>query len=670
MTLLDTAYTIHFFISLGTLPLLILLLPPYLLPTKLTGIPLSQCPHPPTLSLLVLSILRAALVFVDEATRTRVAGGGGDVFCMVDTGLNVFFTTAVLAHLPLIALTFYSSLATPSRPSPPAPTARRSITYLTLAYLYGLVPLIPTLSAGLPSISSGGFGEWWGFYCIERGGWFRIVRPLTLLPPCVLTLVISFLIAQTLYSCKGNPNPFIRPGARAYAQLCLLVVCAAGSIAYLAIEQITGWEPDWWPRVFEAAAGLVLFFSLLRLPIFRSYFCWIRLRRPPLPPIDLPLYDGTSTKSISQQNLIQPTLASESNDDVVLSSGPAKVQRSSSFWTPPPPSLDAEVVGGIGLFPRPRRGTEQRKGNVPTQNASTHAPYGKTLPIAQMYQYTSPTSIPTPAPAPPSSFPRNLDHVEPNLAFPTPVPPLPVATSLLPEHPLRTPLRGRANTNANPNPHLDRPESPPFVYSVAHTSMIPSPVVAQGEAPYPLGHLPVTSRDRDEFVSSRYSMYSDSDQTTRTHTGSTLLDHETSLEGTDETLVNHSYPYSHTHNLGYGFGHGQAHGLGAWKGTLKQVEEEPPSYRGSVESGSVIFAGSNAVVPPRHPRAGAGAGAGPHAIARGSESAGDEVDVHVRLPGREEMLDSPGSTGTFGRTQPATVVGGTRSRGRLRDNMI
>jgi hypothetical protein len=181
----------------------------------------------------------------------------------------------------------------------------------------------------------------------------------------------------------------------------------------------------------------------------------------------------------------------------------------------------------------------------------------------------------------------------------------------------------------------------------------------------------VTSRD--EFASSRYSTHSDSDQTSGTHTGSTLLDHGTSLEGTDETLVNYNHSYSHGHNLGYGhaFGHGQ--GLGAWKGTLKQVEEEqePPSYRGSVESGSVIFAGSNAVVPPRHARA--GAGAGPEAIARGSRGAGgagDAVDeVDILPPGREEMLDSPGSAGTFGRG-PAAVVGGTRLRGRLRDNMI
>jgi hypothetical protein len=203
--------------------------------------------------------------------------------------------------------------------------------------------------------------------------------------------------------------------------------------------------------------------------------------------------------------------------------------------------------------------------------------------------------------------------------------------------------------------------------------MIPSPVVAQGEgeAPYPPRNPPVTSRD--EFASSRYSTHSDSDQTSGTHTGSTLLDHGTSLEGTDETLVNYNHSYSHGHNLGYGhaFGHGQ--GLGAWKGTLKQVEEEqePPSYRGSVESGSVIFAGSNAVVPPRHARA--GAGAGPEAIARGSRGAGgagDAVDeVDILPPGREEMLDSPGSAGTFGRG-PAAVVGGTRLRGRLRDNMI
>jgi hypothetical protein len=403
-----------------------------------------------------------------------------------------------------------------------------------------------------------------------------------------------------------------------------------------------------------AAPGVVLFFSLLRPSIFRSYFYWIRFRRPPLPPIDLPLYDGTSTKSISQQNLIQTSLASMSDDDVVLSSGPAKVQRSSSFWTPPPLSLDAEVdAGGGGLFPRPSGGREQRKRNASTQNAST--PYGETLPIAQMYQYTTPTPIATPAP--PSSFHREFGHVEPKLVYPIPAPPLPVATPLPPEHPLRTPLRGRANTNTTTNP--DRPDSPPFVYSVAHTSMIPSPVVAQGEAPYPLVNLPLTSRD--EFASSRYSTYSDSDQTTGTHTESTLLDHGTSIEGTDETLVDYGQGHA---------GYNHSHGHGVWKGKLAQVDEEPEPaaypalYRGSVESGSVIFAGSNAVVPPRHPRA----DAGPEAIARGSGGAGDEVDILP--PGREELLDSPGSTGTFGRTAPAAVVGGTRLRGRLRDNMI
>jgi hypothetical protein len=48
-----------------------------------------------------------------------------------------------------------------------------------LTYLYAILPMLPTVASGavvnfdIPD----GFGRWWGFYCIDRGGWWRIGEP-------------------------------------------------------------------------------------------------------------------------------------------------------------------------------------------------------------------------------------------------------------------------------------------------------------------------------------------------------------------------------------------------------------------------------------------------------------------------------------------------------------
>ena len=206
------------------------------------------------------------------------------------------------------------------------------------------------------------------------------VRPLTLLPPCILTLVISFSVAQTLYSCKGNPNPTIRPSSPGICSTVFARGVCSGVDRYLAMTEITE-DPDWWPRVFEggsnnkrciivgliraAAPGLVLFFCLLRPSIFRSYFYWIRFRRPPLPPstcrcMTAPPPSPSRSRTSSSRHL--RACRTRTWCCPVDGQGPAW----SSFSTPPPPSLDAEVVGGGiggGLFPRQRSGTEQRKGD-------------------------------------------------------------------------------------------------------------------------------------------------------------------------------------------------------------------------------------------------------------------------------------------------------------------
>jgi hypothetical protein len=108
-----------------------------------------------------------------------------------------------------------------------------------------------------------------------------------------------------------------------------------------------------------------------------------------------------------------------------------------------------------------------------------------------------------------------------------------------------------------------------------------------------------------------------------------------SVEDTDETLV--------------------GHGPEVWEKKLSLVNRGMGvlGARESVESGIVIFAGSNAVIPPRSHHAAAGQRAG--------------------SAGGEELLDTPGTPGTFGRMDMRMGVGlggAPRERERLRDNRI
>jgi hypothetical protein len=150
------------------------------------------------------------------------------------------------------------------------------VTLLVLAYLYGLLPLIPTLTtaASFGFKLEEGFGVWWGFYCVDKSSWWRIGRsahfrtrqsitmcdtwrltavyPVTILPTMILTAGLSVIALSTLYSNVGNPSARIHPSKRQWLTTAYLLLCVMGVSAFLIVEQSLGWEAEWWPRVFES----------------------------------------------------------------------------------------------------------------------------------------------------------------------------------------------------------------------------------------------------------------------------------------------------------------------------------------------------------------------------------------------------------------------------------
>jgi hypothetical protein len=130
-----------------------------------------------------------------------------------------------------------------------------------LIYSYALIPLVPTFTtaAGQGFNLPKGFGIWWGMYCIDNSPWWRLIRPVTLMPPLAITLVVVVMNLATLYSNLGHPSLSIAPSKRQFALVGYIALVAGGGIAYLILEQVMGWKEDWSPRVCEceSRSGLI-----------------------------------------------------------------------------------------------------------------------------------------------------------------------------------------------------------------------------------------------------------------------------------------------------------------------------------------------------------------------------------------------------------------------------
>ncbi|KAL7420989.1 hypothetical protein Q5752_003873 [Cryptotrichosporon argae] len=268
---MGVAALVYTVLNLTSFPLVLLLLPPYLLPTAQTGIPYAACPRPPTVSLAVCVLVKSALAILDVVAKHEA----GNV-CLADALLDAFFTTAIAAHFLLIAYTAYASLSTPKRPVPNPFKAGTTAALFWATYFWALLAIIPSLARQRE-------GMWWGVYCRPAGDWWRYHRIITLALPCVPTLGICFFTFATLYANRDHPTASIRPTPRAWGRTAALALASAGTLAYLACEQVW-WTEHWWPRGFEAAIGPVLFLSLFQKRVVLAYAAWLRGRRP-APPV-------------------------------------------------------------------------------------------------------------------------------------------------------------------------------------------------------------------------------------------------------------------------------------------------------------------------------------------------------------------------------------------------
>nr|XP_019009867.1 uncharacterized protein I206_05428 [Kwoniella pini CBS 10737]OCF48648.1 hypothetical protein I206_05428 [Kwoniella pini CBS 10737] len=269
---------------------------------------------PPTISLIIWTIIKSGSTILDRYVLLK----GGKVFCNIDAIVVAALTTGITAHIPVIAFYQYRSLPTPSIPYPRKPTNAQNTICLVLIYAYSLLPCVPTLSKSITKgfDSSQGVTILWGFYCVDAGGWFRIVRPLTLLAPLLFTFPLIILIFSVLYSTSGHPSPHIRPGSRKWTQAGLLLLITVVVGTYLIIERIIGWNDSWWPRAFEGLVGPFLAISLLfDINIWKTYSFWIKLRLPPTP------------QPIPHTPLL-------SNSEWSLNTPQTEIKRSSSFYTP------------------------------------------------------------------------------------------------------------------------------------------------------------------------------------------------------------------------------------------------------------------------------------------------------------------------------------------------
>ncbi|WVQ81487.1 hypothetical protein IAT38_003611 [Cryptococcus sp. DSM 104549] len=321
MDLMGICQKCYFLISQISTGALILTLPPYVLPSRFTGISSTSRPSIPTISLIICTIARGGSTILDQ----MVLDQGGSTLCEVDAMVETYLTTAMVAHLPLVAIYLHRSLPCPKDPTPPRPSAIRNFLFLLLVYLFAAAPCVPTLTSAIAmgfKMSDGGFAEWWGFYCRDRSGWVRIIRPAVLLGPLVKGFVATVLVFSVLHSTSGHPSPLICPSGRRWAQAWVLLLAICLVTVYVVLEQTMGWEIQWWPRSLEAAAIVLLLLVLLfDHHIWRAYGSWIRFLRPPL---DTDIFPGPTLMPSSSLVFDQASNGSKGSH-----------KRTSSFWSPP-----------------------------------------------------------------------------------------------------------------------------------------------------------------------------------------------------------------------------------------------------------------------------------------------------------------------------------------------
>ncbi|OCF35610.1 hypothetical protein I316_02665 [Kwoniella heveanensis BCC8398] len=389
MGLLEILQTVYPKIFIVSVPILLTALLPHLLPTTASGITPHLKLSAATISLTFWTIARAGTAILDQSLiRKGIAVQAPDyrdglaLPCGIDAIVVAALITGMAAHLPVVALHRYQTLPSPKRPIPSSLNTLRTTITLILVYTYALLPCIPTLAGAVASDAFNGssiagneltadrgvgFAKWWGFYCVERGDWFRIGKNLyypaplgitalsqkpkafctpNILLPVVVTLPLTILIFSALYSTSGHPSSHIHPTRRNWAQAAFLLVLALAVIGYVVLEQVIGWSADWWPRSLEALAAPLLLICLVSdSRIWIAYIYWMRLKRPPAPllppssPIPSPLL--SSPKS---------PYRSEPDFDPETSPTPS---RTSSFLIPPPTALKR----GVHFPPTPQRNT-------------------------------------------------------------------------------------------------------------------------------------------------------------------------------------------------------------------------------------------------------------------------------------------------------------------------
>ncbi|WVQ93177.1 hypothetical protein IAU59_000241 [Kwoniella sp. CBS 9459] len=368
MGLLEVAQTVYPKISIVSIPLLFIAVFPHILPTAASGIAPHHKLSAPTISLTFWTIARAGTTVLDhlliqkgitEEASTSSSGAELGLLCGVDAIVVTALITGMAGHLPVIALHRYQTLPTPKRPVPTRPNTLRTALVLMLVYAYALLPSIPTLAGAVASHefdslpgddSSGsgtmGFGIWWGFYCVEPAGWFRIVRPLSILLPIVATLPIIVLMISSLYSTSGHPSPHIHPTSRNWAQAVFMMLSSVMIIGYMVLERVTGWFAEWWPRSLEALAGPLLLICLITDPrVYNAYVFWIRFKRPP-PPLLPP-------SSPIDPFLLSSPKSSKGPDPSGDPDRSPTESRASSFLVPPPTAHRR----GVHFPPTPQRNT-------------------------------------------------------------------------------------------------------------------------------------------------------------------------------------------------------------------------------------------------------------------------------------------------------------------------
>ncbi|WVQ74416.1 hypothetical protein IAR50_004017 [Cryptococcus sp. DSM 104548] len=342
MALIDTSRQVYFLASQVSAALLLLILPVYILPSNMTGIPQRLRPSVPTISLIMVVIVRGGVTILDQ-TVSKVGGEMLEILCDVDAMLSLYLGALLMAHLPIVAIYKYTSTPSVTNPSPPRPSKTRNAICIILAHVYALMPLIPSLTiAGSMGFDvPDGFGIWWGYYCRDRAGWIRFLRIVAFSGPLVVALVASFLLFTALIATADHPSASVRPQTRHWAQACFLALCLIASVIYLILEQVQGWDATWWPRCFEGLPAPILLLCLLfDYHIIRAYASWFRFRRPVDEEEGFAIGGGGKYYASSNSLVYSPQKRR-----------PADIaKRSSSFWAPP---RDADLVSWEAVFEPP-----------------------------------------------------------------------------------------------------------------------------------------------------------------------------------------------------------------------------------------------------------------------------------------------------------------------------